>query len=285
MANPILDEGLWTGLELLLPRQAGSTPRQLTPAGLDRHPLRAPQRHPWETAPERTGLRFGHDLLAKTGRSGTSKNVGSEFITNSSVGYCQVGHLDGSLTCPDSGSGAGKAIGPNLPIGAKWVPKCHAVVDRQGIPLAVKATNAYCQNCTDFALILKTPGAYQRPIPLSPRCRPKNFYAGKPDDHRLCRATAGRAALKAPPEIESSGAAKPVPLGSQAHPWTVEKIPSPRHPLRAPCRRLRSVTAARLHPLLLELHSPKGALLGAVKQGAAVNAVDHGPVCSGRMIA
>ena len=69
MAKPILDDGLWAVLELLLPpdppRPRGGRPRLPARQVLTGILFVLRSGIPWELLPRSPGLRLGHDLLAK----------------------------------------------------------------------------------------------------------------------------------------------------------------------------------------------------------------------------
>ena len=95
------------------------------------------------------------------------------------------------------------------------------MVERQGIPLAVKVTAANRQDCTVFASLLleaipPIKGPWGRP-----RRRPDKLHADKAYDHRFCRAYLRKRGIKsriARRGIESSERLSPAPMGGGAHP-------------------------------------------------------------------
>lgn len=67
--KPLVDDALWALVAPVLPRErkmgrAGGRPAREQPAGLHRHPVRAPDRSPLATAPAGDGLWQRVDLLA-----------------------------------------------------------------------------------------------------------------------------------------------------------------------------------------------------------------------------
>jgi transposase len=106
-------------------------------------------------------------------------------------GLGQTGQIDWSRACLDRSrvpaKRGGLLTGPNPADRGKAGTKRHLLVDRQGIPLAVKVTGAHRRDCTAFTSMVEAippiQGRYGRP-----RRRPEKLLADKAYDHRFCRA-------------------------------------------------------------------------------------------------
>jgi hypothetical protein len=95
--------------------------------------------------------------------------------------------------------------------------------------------------------------------------RPQKLHADKAYDAGHCRAYLRKRGIKG--RIARRGIESSERLGP--HRWVLERTLAwlnrpTRHPLRTPRRYIRSFFITRLHPDLLELHSPKGVLLGTL---------------------
>ena len=176
---------------------------------------------PWELLPQELGCGSGmtcwrrlHEWHAK----GLWRRIHHELLN----WLGETDRIDWSRACLDSGSvpakRGGPLTGPNPTDRGKAGTKRHVVVDRQGIPLAVKVTGAHRQDCTVFTSILEAippiKGRYGRP-----RRRPEKLHADKAYDHRFCRAYLRKRGMKS--RIARRGIESSERLGR--HRWVVER--------------------------------------------------------------
>jgi transposase len=179
----------------------------------------------------------------------------------------QTYQIDWSRACLDSGSvpakKGGPLTGPNPTDRGKAGTKRHVVVDRQGIPLAVKLTAANQHDGLAFEPLLDAippiQGRHGRP-----RRRPQKLHADKAYDARHCRAYLRRRGIKS--RIARRGIESNERLGR--HRWVVERTLAWLNRFRRLAIRYErradiheAFLQLGLHPDLLELHSPKGVLL------------------------
>ena len=225
MAEPILDEALWAVLELLLPADP-PRPRGGRPRLPHRQVLRGilfvlRSGLPWELLPQERGCGSGMTCWRRL-REWQAKGLWQRIHCELLNWLGQIGQIDWSRAALDSGSvpakRGGQATGPNPTDRGKAGTKRHVVVDRQGIPLAVKVTGAHRQDCTAFTSMLEAippiKGRYGRP-----RRRPEKLHADKAYDHRFCRAYLRKRGIKG--RIARRGIESSERLGR--HRWVVER--------------------------------------------------------------
>jgi transposase len=182
MAKPILDEALWAVLELLLPpdppRPRGGRPRVPARQVLTGILFVLRSGIPWELLPRSPGLRLGHDLLAQA--PGVAEGVWQRIHHQLLNWLGQLDELDWSRASLDSGSVAAKRggplTGPNPTDRGKAGTKRHVVVDRQGIPLAVKVTAANDHDGPTFEPLLDSVPPVRGRLGR-PRRRPEKVHA------------------------------------------------------------------------------------------------------------
>ena len=149
MAKPILDEGLWAVLELLLPpdppRPRGGRPRLPARQVLTGILFVLRSCIPWELLPQELGCGSGITCwrrLQEWQAQGLWQRIHHELLN----WLGQLDELDWRRASLDSGSvpakRGGPLTGPNPTDRGKAGTKRHLVVERQGIPLAVKVTAA-----------------------------------------------------------------------------------------------------------------------------------------------
>jgi transposase len=149
MAKPILDEALWTVLELLLPpdppRPRGGRPRLPHRQVLTGILFVLRSGIPWELLPKELGCGSGMTCWRRL-QEWQAKGVWQRIHHALLNGLGQLGALDWRRASLDSGSVAakrgGQATGPNPTDRGKAGTKRHLIVEGQGIPLAVKLTAA-----------------------------------------------------------------------------------------------------------------------------------------------
>src|SRR4051794_11601598 len=225
MAKPILDEALWAVLELLLPADP-PRPRGGRPRLPHRQVLRGilfvlRSGLPWELLPQERGCGSGMTCWRRL-REWQAKGLWQRIHCELLNWLGQIGQIDWSRAALDSGSvpakRGGPLTGPNPTDRGKAGSKRHVMVDRQGIPLAVKVTGAHRQDCTAFTSMLEAippiKGRYGRP-----RRRPEKLHADKAYDHRFCRTYLRKRGIKG--RIARRGIESSERLGR--HRWVVER--------------------------------------------------------------
>src|SRR5439155_14815758 len=194
MAKPILDEALWAGLELLLPpdppRPRGGRPRVPHRQVLTGILFVLRSGIPWELLPQELGCGSGMTCWRRL-REWHAKGVWQRIHHELLNWLGQLGLLDWSRASLDSGSvpakRGGPLTGPNPTDRGKAGTKRHVVVDRQGIPLAVKVTAANVNDVSLFETLLDAIEPIKRPRGR-PRTRPAKVHADKAYEAEHCRA-------------------------------------------------------------------------------------------------
>ena len=149
MAKPILDEALWAVLELVLPpdppRPRGGQPRVAARQVVTGILFGRRRGIPWELLPKELGGGSGMTCwrrLREWPAQGVWQRIPHELLN----WLGQRGVLDWSRARLHSGSvpakRGGPATGPNPTDRGKAGTKRPVVVDRQGLPVAVKVTAA-----------------------------------------------------------------------------------------------------------------------------------------------
>jgi transposase len=225
MAKPILDEALWAVLELLLPldppRPRGGRPRLPHRQVLTGILFVLRSGIPWELLPKERGCGSGMTCwrrLQEWQAKGLWQRIHHELLN----WLGQIGHLDWSRASLDSASvpakRGGALSGPNPTDRGKAGTKRHVVVDRQGIPLAVKVTAANEHDGLVFEPLLGAippiQGRFGRP-----RRRPEKLHADKAYDARHCRTYLRKRGIKS--RIARRGLESSERLGR--HRWVVER--------------------------------------------------------------
>jgi IS5 family transposase len=115
----------------------------------------------------------------------------------------------------------GSATGPNPTDRGKSGTKRHIVVERQGIPLAVKQTAANLHDSQMLAEMLDTIEPIKRPKGR-PRKRPEKLHGDKGYDYPACRRAVSERGIKV--RIARKGIDSSERLGR--HRWVVERTGS-----------------------------------------------------------
>jgi transposase len=225
MAKPILDEALWAVLELLLPpdppRPRGGRPRVPHRQVLTGILFVLRSGIPWELLPQELGCGSGMTCWRRL-REWHAKGVWQRIDHELLNGLGQLGLLDWSRASLDSGSvpakRGGALTGPNPTDRGKAGTKRHVVVDRQGIPLAVKVTAANDHDGPVFEPLLDAIPPIQGRLGR-PRLRPEKLHADKAYDARHCRTYLRKRGIKS--RIARKGIDSSERLGQ--HRWGVER--------------------------------------------------------------
>ena len=184
-----------------------------------------------DTAPELAGRRGRHRLVA--GERGQPQRAGQK---------------------------GGEQTGPNPTDRGKAGSKYHVVVDRNGIPLAVRLSAANAHDSTQLLPLIDAipPIIGPRGRPGRPRKRPAKLHADKAyDSSALRRALRARGIT---PRLARRGrgvarAARAVPLGGGADAGVAARVSPPRGALRAAGRPPAGVAPPGLRPHLPALPS------------------------------
>jgi len=227
----------------------GRSPSRVRSSSLGRYSLRAPERHPLGDAPQGTGLRQRHDLLAPSSRLAEGGCLGPP--PSSLVGSTRPGRsdrLEPSLhRCFDGTlSRGGEKTGKNPTDRGKQGTKRHVVVDRQGIPLAIVLTAANVNETTMLEPTLDEIDPIKRPRGR-PRKRPEKLHADKGYDSKKNRAALRRRGII--PRIARKGIESKEKLGR--HRWVVERTHSWLNRFRK--LKIRYERRADIHEALLKI--------------------------------
>jgi transposase len=175
-------------------------------------------------AAPRTGLRQRRHLLAPPARLARRGRLGAAAHAAAELARRRSGHRleSGERGQPQRpGQKGGEQTGPNPTDRGKPGSKYHVVVDRNGIPLAVRLSAANAHDSTQFLPLVDAipPIIGPRGRPGRPRKRPAKLHADKAYD-----ASALRHALRArgiTPRIARRGIDSSERLGR--HRWVVER--------------------------------------------------------------
>jgi transposase len=170
------------------------------------------------------GLRQRHDLLAAPARLAGRRRLGAAAQAPAELARRRSDHRlepgeRGQRQCP--GQKGGEETGPNPTDRGKAGSKYHLVVDRNGIPLAVRLSAANVHDSTHLLPLVDAipPIVGPRGRPGRPRKRPAKLHADKAYD-----SAEKRRALRArgiTPRIARRGIESSERLGR--HRWVVER--------------------------------------------------------------
>jgi transposase len=204
------------------------------PRRLDRHHLRAEERHPLGAAAAGAGLRLWRDLLAPIAGLAGGRRLGrvAPHVTRSPrrsrsprlepgvSGQCQYPRQKG-----------GEAVGPNPKDRGKTqrVPrtKRHGVVERGGIPLAALLSGANRHDSMVFEPLLDAIPPITQPNRRRRR-RPNKVHADQGYDYPRCRSALSQRHIKV--RIARKGIDSSQHLGR--HRWVVERTLAWRNHVR-----------------------------------------------------
>ena len=245
-ASSLVPDDLWEAIEPLLPKEPpkpkGGRPRVPDRAALGGIvfvlrtgcPVAACSRRNWAAAaarPAGAGCATGRRPASGSGCTrGSSTGLGDEAAIDWSPGE------RGQPQRP--GQKGGEQTGPNPVDRGKPGSKYHLVVDRNGIPLAVRLSAANAHDATQLLPLVDAipPIIGPRGKPGRPRKRPAKLHADKAyDSSDLRRALRARGITPriARRGIDSSRAAGSVPLGGGADARLAARLSPPRGALRA----------------------------------------------------
>ncbi|RWI71974.1 MAG: transposase [Mesorhizobium sp.] len=149
-------------------------------------------------------------------------------------------------------------------------PKRHILVDRTGIPLAVVLTGANIHDSTALTAVVDAVRPVRQRRGRS-RTRPDKLHADKGYDFDRRRNDLRARGIT--PRIARRGFDSSKHLGK--HRWggranlrMDQPVPSPHHPLRAPCRPLSRLSRPRRRPHMLS-NAQDPVLLGVLRSKAA----------------
>ena len=206
MSQPLVPDDLWEAIEPLLPqelpRPKGGRPRVPDRAALGGCPLgdrlRLADQRSLAAAAEGAGLRQRHHLLAATARLAERRRLGE--VAHQAVELARrrgrrrlVAGERGLAERP--GQKGGGQTGPNPVDRGKPGSKYHVVVDRNGIPLAVRISAANAHDSTQLLPLIDAipPIIGPRGKPGRPRKRPAKLHGDKAyDSSNLRRALRAR---------------------------------------------------------------------------------------------
>lgn len=175
-------------------------------------------------AADRVGLRQRLDLLAPPARLASGRRLGEGARTGAELAGGSGGHRlvtgePGQSQRP--GEKGGDQTGPNPTDRGKRGSKYHVVVDRNGIPLAVRLSAANAHDATQLLPLVDAipPIIGPRGEPGRPRFRPAKLHADKAYDYPVKRRALRARGIT--PRIARRGIESGERLGQ--HRWVVER--------------------------------------------------------------
>ena len=123
--------------------------------------------------------------------------------------------------CERCGPWGGEKTGPNSTVRGKSGSKRHLLVDRSGVPLAVRhsAANVHDSSMLETMLDVVSPIRRPRGRPGRPRKRPEKLHADKGYDFARCRQALRKRGIR--PRIARRGIESSERLG--CHRWVAER--------------------------------------------------------------
>jgi transposase len=228
MTYPLVSEDLWEAIAPLLPKEPpkpkGGRPRVPDWAALGGIVFVLRTGCPLAAAAEGARLRQRLDLLATAPRLAGGRRLGEAARAAAGLAGRRGGHRlePRQRRQPERpGQKGGEATGPNPTDRGKPGSKYHLVVDKRGIPLAVRLSAANAHDATQLLPLVDQipPIIGPRGRPGRPRKRPAKLHADKAYD-----ASTLRRALRArgiTPRIARRGIDSSERLGR--HRWVVER--------------------------------------------------------------
>ena len=179
---------------------------------------------PWRLLPEGAGLRQRHDLLAPAARLAGGRRLAAAARDAAQLARRRGGHRlePGERGQPQRpGQKGGEQTGPNPTDRGKPGSKYHLVVDRNGIPLAVRLSAANAHDATQLLPLIDAippiigpAGSRVGPASARPSSTPT-----RPTTPRTCAVPCALAASR--PRIARRGIDSSERLGR--HRWVVER--------------------------------------------------------------
>ncbi|MDP9364832.1 MAG: IS5 family transposase [Chloroflexota bacterium] len=228
MSDPLVPDDLWEAIEPLLPqappRPKGGRPRVPDRAALAGIVFVLRTGCPWRLLPKELGCGSGTTCWRRL-RDWQEVGVWARLHERLLNWLGDEAAIDRSRASADSLSvrakKGGEQTGPNPTDRGKPGSKYHLVVDRTGIPLAVRLSAANAHDATQLLPLVDAipPIIGPRGRPGRPRKRPAKLHADKAyDSSTLCRALRARGIT---PRIARRGVDSSDRLGR--HRWVVER--------------------------------------------------------------
>ena len=226
--QPVVSDDLWEAIEPLLPKEPpkpkGGRPRVPDRAALGGIIFALRTGCPWRLLPQGAGLRQRRHLLATAAGLAGSRRLGAAAHTAAELaGRRGRRRLEpgerGQHQRP--GEKGGEHTGPNPTDRGKAGSKYHLVVDRNGIPLAVRLSAANAHDSTQLLPLVDAipPIIGPRGRPGRPRKRPAKLHADKAYDSAEKRRELRARGIT--PRIARRGIDSSERLGR--HRWVVER--------------------------------------------------------------
>ena len=241
----LVPDDLWEAIEPLLPKEPpkpkGGRPRVPDRAALGGIIFVLRTGCPWRLLPKELGCGSGTTCWRRL-RDWQEAGVWERLHDNAAeLARRRSGHrlVPGQRGQPQRpGQKGGEQTGPNPVDRGKPGSKYHLVVDRNGIPLAVRLSAANAHDATQLLPLVdaippiigpagQTGSAAQAPG-QTPRRQGLRLLGPAP-----CPACSRHHATHRPPRDRLQRAARAVPLGGRAHVLLAARLPPPRCPLRA----------------------------------------------------
>lgn len=193
MAEPLVNDALWTRIEPLIPKHRSPTPKGGRPPVEDRAALEGilfvlKTGIPWEDLPPQFGC-CGMTSWRRL-RDWQAAGVWDALHELLLADLRKADQLDWSRAVVDSSSvravGGGEKTGPNPTDRRKPGSKHHVITDGGGVPLAVELSGANRHDIRHLAsLVAHIPPVRGKPGP--PRSRPERAYGDRAYDSKDAR--------------------------------------------------------------------------------------------------